>query len=51
MIRRREVITLLGVAVAARAQLPAVPVIGYLSARSPDESLLHLDALDRKSVV
>jgi putative ABC transport system substrate-binding protein len=41
--RRREFFTLVGVAVtwplAARAQKPAVPVVGYLSGTSPDDSI------------
>src|SRR5262249_58984716 len=46
--RRREFITLIGSAavwpLAAHAQKPVMPVIGFLSARSPDDSGLVLQA-------
>lgn len=49
--RRRQILTLAGCAVlsplVARAQPTALPVIGFLSSRSPDEAAIHTAAFRR----
>jgi putative ABC transport system substrate-binding protein len=54
-VRRREFITLIGGAVvtwplAAHAQQPAMPAIGFLSPRSPDDESAHLMAAFRRGL-
>jgi putative ABC transport system substrate-binding protein len=51
-VRRREFITLFGGAAASwplmvRAQQPGLPLVGFLSSRSPGESAMHLGAFRR----
>jgi putative tryptophan/tyrosine transport system substrate-binding protein len=50
-VRRREFIAMLGSAaawpLAARAQQPAMPVIGFMSARGPEDSAYLLEAFHR----
>ena len=49
--RRREFITLLGGTaawpLAASAQQPAIPVVGFMSARTPEDSVRELEAFQR----
>jgi putative tryptophan/tyrosine transport system substrate-binding protein len=48
---RREFVALLGGAaawpLAARAQQPAIPVVGFMSARTPEDSVRELEAFQR----